>query len=62
MNLFAFFGVANKSMALMLADNRQFSAAFDHFNGAPVEAQQIYRLLIRKQTQLQLKSKIIYST
>ncbi|WBA87364.1 hypothetical protein [Endozoicomonas sp. GU-1] len=46
MNLFAIVGVANQSMALMLADNRQFSAAFDHFNGAPVKAQQIYRLLI----------------
>ncbi|MBO9493911.1 hypothetical protein J7438_07400 [Thalassotalea sp. G20_0] len=50
MNLFVFFGVANKSMALMLADNRQFSAAFERFNGAPAEAQQIYRLFIRKQT------------
>ena len=40
-NLYALSEAANKSMTLMLPDNRQFSVIINRSNGAPVEAQQV---------------------
>ncbi|WP_257294320.1 hypothetical protein [Endozoicomonas sp. YOMI1] len=40
-SLFVLSKAANKTMTLMIPDNRQFSVSFDCSNGAPVKARQV---------------------